>query len=74
METLKLTVRNPFDLHYDPTTRVLTLTHDETWAGHRQVEIRFDAEATRALFDLLGAAASVNGGTLGSPSPPRSTQ
>lgn len=74
METTKFIVQVPFDIHYDPQSRSLTLTHDETLMGHRPLEIWFDPEATRTLYEALALFASHSGGIIGAPSQPRPGQ
>lgn len=64
MSTQKIRITNPFDLHYNPATKELSLTHVESPSGHR-VKIQFDSQMTRALWDCLAIAAQTQGGILG---------
>ncbi|MCP1121555.1 hypothetical protein [Robbsia andropogonis] len=64
MKKETITVSNPFELAYDQKESELTLTCVDTSLG-KSVAIRFEPEATRALWDLLSFAASKNGGAIG---------
>ena len=63
--TTKRTVSNPMELSYDPESKSLILIYDDTSVGHQRHELRFDPQATRALFDVLIEAAVRTGGPLG---------
>lgn len=64
-DPIKMTVSNPMELNYDPKLKVLILTYDDTSVGHRRYELRFDPQATRALFDVLIQASTLLGGLIG---------
>jgi hypothetical protein len=53
------------ELSYDPKSKSLSLIYDETSVGHQRHELRFDPQATRALFDVLIEAAKHLGGPIG---------
>jgi hypothetical protein len=56
MSTQEIKITNPFEMHYNPTTKELSLSHVESPSGH-QVRIQFDSQMTRALWDCLALAA-----------------
>jgi hypothetical protein len=67
MNIKKLTIKNPFEMHYDPVSRELTLIHDEILVDHCRFELAFDAAATGVLWDLLVTIAMRCGGKIGAP-------
>ena len=71
MEKLTAFIRNPYGIAYDQKSKALTLTGVESTG--REVAVQVDPEATRALFDLVLAAAKA-GVALGEEAPPRSVQ
>jgi hypothetical protein len=64
MTIQKIRITNPFEMHYNPITKELFLSHVESPSGHR-ASIQFDSQATRALWDCLALAAQIQGGILG---------
>ena len=51
MPVIKITVSNPFELHFDPQSQELTLKCGDTSEGRRRFELSFDADATRSLVE-----------------------
>ena len=56
-------IGNPFEINYRTSSAELNLSYVE--ATGRQIDIRFDPHATRALCELLGQAIQANQGLLG---------
>jgi len=64
-DPIRQIVSNPIELLYDQKSRSLTLIYDATSVGHQRHELRFDPQATRALFDVLIEAATILGEPIG---------
>jgi hypothetical protein len=57
MEKIEVVIRNPFEGLYDRATKEMTLTSVDM--SGRQVCVRLEPTATRALFDIFVAMADM---------------
>ena len=73
MDNTCATVSNPFEVHYNPESKELTIVSTAPVSGVK-TEIRLDGRATRALFDLMITASAHIGGPMGTDTPARTVQ